>query len=350
MGLYRRGKIYWASLTHNGKQLRFSTQCKDKKEAEAVYAKILLEFKMGNVSIIQTEKKEKITFNQFFVEQYLPFCKKQSSYNTKRYSLNMIPEWFKSTPLTDFNTRHLDLFVSELATTKKPATVNKLLHIVKHAFRKALDWELIDEATFKKIDKVKPLKGETKRLRYLNQEEIQRLLSHCDNYLYSIVFTALNTGMRRGEILNLKWENIDLKNGLILLEKTKNGERREIPMNESLKTLFRQLYTQRRLDTDYVFINPNTGTRLTEFKRSFATALKKAGIRDFTFHDLRHTFASQLVMAGVDLRTVQELLGHKTITMTLRYAHLSEAHKREAVKALENKLYHNFITISSEAK
>lgn len=121
-------------------------------------------------------------------------------------------------------------------------------------------------------------------------------------------------------------------------------------MNESLRAMFRQLYTQRRLDTDYVFINPKTGTRLTEFKRSFATALKKASIRDFTFHDLRHTFASQLVMAGVDLRTVQELLGHKTITMTLRYAHLSEAHKREAVKALENKLYHNFITISSEAK
>lgn len=74
----------------------------------------------------------------------------------------MIPEWFKSTPLMDFNTRHIDLFVSELATTRKPATVNKLLHIVKHAFRKALDWELIDEATFKKIDKVKHLRERQK--------------------------------------------------------------------------------------------------------------------------------------------------------------------------------------------
>ncbi|GLI54322.1 hypothetical protein TISLANDTSLP1_20150 [Thermodesulfovibrio yellowstonii] len=117
-------------------------------------------------------------------------------------------------------------------------------------------------------------------------------------------------------------------------------------MNEGLKALMRQLYAQRRLDTDYIFINPKTGTRLTEFKRSFATALKKAGIRDFRFHDLRHTFASQLIMKGADLKTVQELLGHRTLTMTLRYSHLSQSHKKEAVKLLDrgdNKtFYHNF--------
>ncbi|MDW7973545.1 MAG: site-specific integrase, partial [Thermodesulfovibrio sp.] len=310
MGLYRRGKVFWASITYNGKQTRFSTQCKDKKEAEAVYARVLLELKSGNVSVIQREeKRQRLTFEVFYTEQYLPFCRKQNSYKTKRYAINMVPKWFKSILLNEFTTRHMDLLVSETATTRKPATVNKLLHIVKHAFRKALEWELIDEATFKKIDRVKPIKGETKRLRYLNQEEIQRLLSHCDNHIYPIVFTALNTGMRRGEILNLRWSNIDLKNGLILLEITKNGERREIPMNESLKALFKQLHSQRRLDTDHIFINPQTGNRYTEFKRSFATALKKAGIRDFRFHDLRHTFASQLIMRGADLKTVQELLG-----------------------------------------
>jgi len=151
--------------------------------------------------------------------------------------------------------------------------------------------------------------------------------------------------MRRGEILNLKWENVDLKHGFILLEKTKNGERREIPMNEALKQLFRQLFAQRRLDTDYIFVNPQTGKRYTEFKRSFHTALRKAGIRDFRFHDLRHTFASQLVMNGVDLKTVQELLGHKYITMTMRYSHLSQAHKKEAVRVLENLICHNFVKV-----
>jgi integrase len=140
--------------------------------------------------------------------------------------------------------------------------------------------------------------------------------------------------MRKSEILNLTWDNVDLKNGLILLEKTKNGERREIPMNEPLKQLFRQLFSRRRLDTEYVFVNPETGKRYIDLKRSFATACKKSGIRDFHFHDLRHTFASQLVMNGVDLKTVQELLGHKDIKMTLRYSHLSQAHKKEAVNKI----------------
>lgn len=112
-------------------------------------------------------------------------------------------------------------------------------------------------------------------------------------------------------------------------------------MNEGLKVLMRQLYTQRRLATDYMFINHKTGTRFTEFKRSFATALKKSGIRDFRFHDLRHTFASQLIMRGADLKTVQELLGHRTLAMTLRYSHLSQAHKKEAIRLLDNLVCHN---------
>ena len=109
--------------------------------------------------------------------------------------------------------------------------------------------------------------------------------------------------MRKSEILNLKWSNVDLKHDLILLEKTKNGERKEIPINQALKRVFQELLKQRRLDTEYVFVNPDTGKRYTDLKRSFATACRKAGIRDFKFHDLRHTFASQLVMNGVDLKT-----------------------------------------------
>lgn len=118
-------------------------------------------------------------------------------------------------------------------------------------------------------------------------------------------------------------------------------------MTDSLKALFRQLHSQRRLDTDYVFVNPDTGKRYTDLKRSFNSACRKAGIRDFHFHDLRHTFASHLVMSGADLKTVQELLGHKSLTMTLRYSHLSQAHKKEALKALENNFGHSPLLDSS---
>jgi integrase len=141
--------------------------------------------------------------------------------------------------------------------------------------------------------------------------------------------------MRRGEILGLRWEQVDLKNGFILLDITKNGERREIPINRTLLQALKGVV--RRVDSPYVFVDKD-GREYKEVKRSFNSALQKAGIKDFRFHDLRHTFVSQLLMAGVDITTVKELLGHKSLTMTLRYAHLAPSHKVKAVDILDNTL------------
>jgi len=151
-------------------------------------------------------------------------------------------------------------------------------------------------------------------------------------HLRSKVITALNTGMRKGKILGLKWEDVDLKHGFILLKDTKNRERREIPISGTAREVFQGL--TRRLDVPYVFHDKNTGKYLN-VKKSFKMALTKAKIADFRFHDLRHTFTSHLVMAGVDLTTIKELLGHKTLTMTLRYAHLALSHKVKAVDMLD---------------
>ncbi len=200
----------------------------------------------------------------------------------------------------------------------------------------------------KRVRKVK-LFREDKRLRFLSVEESQSLVSVCDERLMPVVVTALNSGMRRAEILNLKWDNVDLVHGFILLDKTKNGERREIPINgtlrETLNRLPRRFVEIEREDgqkekelVPHVFHDPKTLKPYIDLKRSFASALKTAKIRDFYFHDLRHTFASQLVMAGVDLVAVKELLGHKDIKMTLRYAHLAPAHKRKAVNVLDSLL------------
>ena len=239
--------------------------------------------------------------------------------------------------LRQFTSQTLEQFIVDLTKQgKTTATINRYIACLKHMLHKAVDWNMVEKEVLERIQKVKPLKGEVKRLRYLTSEEINKLLSVCDNSLYPIVFTALNTGMRREEILSLKWSNIDLKNGYIHIETSKNKERRDVPINASLLNLFKRMFTERRIDTDYVFVNPLTGTRLTDIKRSFHTALKKAGIKDFRFHDLRHTFASHLVMSGVDLTTVKELLGHKDIKMTLRYSHLAPEHKQKAVTVLDS--------------
>ncbi len=222
---------------------------------------------------------------------------------------------------------------------KSHSTANRHLATLKHMFTKAVEWELVEEAMLKKVRRVKQLPENNRRLRYLSMEECNNLIRFCNSHLRPIVITALNTGMRKEEILSLKWdENIDLKHRFILITNTKNGERREIPMNQMLYETLQGI--PRRINSPYVFVD-DVGCRFKDVKRSFKTACRRAGIKDFRFHDFRHTFASHLVMAGVDLVTVKELLGHKTLTMTLRYAHLSPSHKANAVSLLDNKLNNN---------
>lgn len=239
--------------------------------------------------------------------------------------------------LKRFNTVIVDQLRTDLINKGyKPASNNKVTNLLKTMLNKAIEWEMVTEDVLKRIRKVKPLKDSGKRLRYLSIEEVQTLISKCDTHLKPIVITALNTGMRRGEILNLQWEkNIDLKHGFILLEQgmTKNGSRREIPINDTLRGVLQGL--TRRLDIPHVFYDSVTGKPCKDVKRSFNTAMRRAGIRDFHFHDLRHTFASHLVMSGIDLTTVSKLLGHKSLNITLRYSHLSPGHLNKAVNVLD---------------
>jgi integrase len=145
---------------------------------------------------------------------------------------------------------------------------------------------------------------------------------------------ALHTGMRRGEIFNLKWEDVDFRTRLLRVRNSKSGEPRQIPLDETLVDTLKDLPS--RFAKGYVFPSPQTGGRLTDVKKQFATTVSKAKLENFRFHDLRHTFASHLVMNGVDLVTVATLLGHSSTRMTERYSHLSPAHQTRAVKVLDS--------------
>jgi integrase len=137
--------------------------------------------------------------------------------------------------------------------------------------------------------------------------------------------------MRRGEILSLTWDQVDLDSGIITVEKSKNDGIRHIPINKQLTNEFNAVKINSA--GRYVF-SKKSGEPYRDIRASFQSALKRAGIKDCRFHDLRHTFASHLVMNGTDIATVKELLGHKSITMTMRYAHLSQEHKQKAVESL----------------
>jgi len=146
---------------------------------------------------------------------------------------------------------------------------------------------------------------------------------------------ALNTGMRKGEILNLKWHDLDFKNNIIYIRQSKSGEKREVPMNMLVRRTL--IAVRKHSESPFVFCNTN-GENYANVRKSFFTACKKSDILKFRFHDLRHTFASHLVMGGVDLNTVRELLGHKSLEMTLRYSHLSPDHKQRAVSTLSRQM------------
>jgi integrase len=178
----------------------------------------------------------------------------------------------------------LEQFQTErLEKGNKPATINRLLATIKHMFTKAVEWDMVEEATLKRVRKVKLLEENNRRLRYLSKEECQALIKESDKHLKPIVITALNTGMRRAETLNLRWENVDLNYNFILLEQpmTKNGERREIPINSTLRETLGELFRgtearPRRIDIPWVFYDPSTGKPYQSVKRSFASACRRA--------------------------------------------------------------------------
>jgi len=334
-GIYKRGKIWWIRYAGcDGRMCYESSKSSSVKTAE----KLLIQRK-NDVMEGKTPVRE--IRNYTFLElanEYHKFAQRQKSYlKSKVYLINQLTQIFGNLPLKRFTPMLLEQYqTGKLQKGNKPATVNRLLATISHMFTKAVEWEMLSEDILKKVRNVKSLPENNKRLRYLSNEECCALINACSHHLHPIVVAAINTGMRKEEILSLEWKkHIDLNNGFILLDITKNGERREVPINRTLREALQSIVI--KMNSPFVFSDSN-GRRFGDVKKSFKTACQKAGISDFRFHDLRHTFASHLVMAGVDLVTVKTLLGHKSLSMTLRYAHLAPSHTVKAVETLDKKL------------
>lgn len=210
------------------------------------------------------------------------------------------------------------------------ATHNRHLAMLASMFNKGIQWRLVVDNPARGI---KPLRENGARLRFLDQDEIRRLLAAASERFRPILTVALHTGMRRGEIMHLQWSEVDLRNRVLRVCESKSGKQRTIPLDETLHGTLRGLTS--RFKKGLVFPSPVTGNPWTDFRRQFRNATKKAQIDDFRFHDLRHTFASHLVMAGVDVKTVQELLGHASVVMTMKYSHLAPIHRQRAIKILD---------------
>ncbi len=209
------------------------------------------------------------------------------------------------------------------------------LAFLKHLYSVAIADQLCEANP---VGAVKLLKENNSQVRFLSVDEQQGLFAELGPDNQQVVLVALHTGLRRAEQFRLRWDCVDLINRILTVPRSKSGESRRIPLNDDVLDILRGLPS--RLKSAWVFPSGTGETPMDAqnfYNRVFVPALERAGIDDFHWHDLRHTFASRLVMAGVDLRTVQEVMGHKTQAMTLRYAHLSQSHQLDAVQRLTTK-------------
>jgi integrase len=211
------------------------------------------------------------------------------------------------------------------------AAINRPLAILRHLLRQAKRWKLVAEVP--EIDMEKEPQG---RLRWLEPGEAQQLLAACQKSrnpaLADLVEFVLFTGVRKGEALGLTWDRVDRARGVIRLEVTKSGHRREVPLSANADAVLARRWSEGA--AGYVFGTKNWYA----FQTAWLAALRRAKVENFRFHDLRHTFASWLVQRGRSLKEIQDALGHRTMAMTLRYSHLAPEHLRAAVAVLDDVL------------
>ncbi len=226
-------------------------------------------------------------------------------------------------------------------TKRSPSTVVRYMAAISHVFSTAVnEWGWVE---YNPVSKVKRPKEPRGRVRFLDDEERTKLLDACKEsvnpFLYVIVVLAITTGMRQGEILGLKWKDVDLVRSCAVLHETKNGERRTVPIPQFAAQFLIELSKVRRIDTPLVFPGKKDPLKPIDIRNMWDDAVAKAKLEDFRFHDLRHTTASYLAMNGATLAEIAEVLGHKTLQMVKRYAHLSDAHTAGVVERMSSKVF-----------
>jgi integrase len=358
---------------YKGKQTRYTigrypvfTPAQAREEAKSILASLAL----GEDPTQSRKAKEEHTFNSYLEEVYGPWAKTHRK--TGNATIDRLNACFKKDfgkkPLPDITAWIVEKWrTARLKKGIKPTTVNRDLTALKAALSKAVEWGHLPEHPLKKV---KPSKSDNNgKIRYLDTDEEQRLRAALDrreerirqerhqanawrkergyepmpdlrkaafaDHLKPLVLLAINTGLRRAELFSLTWENVDTNRAMLAIVGTaaKSGKTRYVPLNDEALSVLNGWQEQTDRKTGLCFPNKN-GKPMHDVNTSWGNVLVDAKIENFRWHDMRHHFASHLVMAGVDLNTVRELLGHADLKMTLRYAHLAPEHKAAAVAKL----------------
>jgi len=331
MGLYKRqgttGATWCIQYFANGLRVRESIG-PSKRQAQLVLAKRKADIREGRY-FAPTEKP--LAFSVLadrYVEEYAKDNKKPRSYQRNVVSAKTLKKFFGDTLIQHMTPEDVDRYSQERkAQGRANATINLDLATLSHMFTWANTRTLTHNHPVRGRGKLKAAQKE----RYLTQEEIQHLLNTCTGDLRDMAMLALGTGMRASEILGLEREQMDLKQAVVVLPDTKNGDRRAVPLPPQITDML----ARRPAPLRELF----PGWNLRRLEYHFPQAVQHAHLVDVTFHTLRHTFASHAVMAGIDLLTLAKILGHRNINMVQRYAHLAPAHLQAATAQAANAIF-----------
>ena len=305
--------------------MQVSTGTANRREAEKFVALRISEVERG-----EFVRPAKITLAELG-RQYMDYAKaNKRSWLRDQQILAHLKGAFGNVLLPGITALPIERYKLERLQAVSPATVNRELAGLKRLFNLAEQWGLYRGRN--PVKGVRFLDENNLKLRMLSEGAEAALLSCCSPYLQDLVTFAINTGLRLGDILNLKWKEVDLEKGILNVLVRKRRRMLEMPINDKALSVVKGWHGIRKCD--YVFYNPETGGRWKDLWLGLTKACRKAGLLDVTWHTFRHTFASRLNGNGADLVTVKELLGHADIKTTMRYAHTNREAKTKAVRRL----------------
>lgn len=318
-----------------------------KTDAKKWAMQIELTIKEGKY--FKQQKENKHTVGELidrYIDHVLPL--KPRSFEKQKMQLKWWKKHLNKYYLKDLSsaliTEHRNHLITGMTYRHKKrscATVNRYMAVLSHALTIAhKEWGWVSENPCSKISKLKESSG---RMRYLSDEERKNLLKSAKESnnpsLYIVIVLALSTGMRYSEILGMKWDQVNFDQSFITLYETKNGEMRNIPLAGLALELLKKAYLL-RTKNNWVFPNKR-GDAPMNFRSAWESALKRANIKNFCFHDLRHSCASYLAMNGARSSEIAAILGHKTLQMVKRYAHISQSHASKVVADMNNRIFNS---------
>jgi len=315
-----------------GRQIRRSLKTRDEKLAKMMVSKMMKDaYEKGNFDM---KKPAKMKFKEL-AKEVLEYANGRKKCYVKVYVpiMKHLVEYFGEKYLGEIDLRLINKYQTSRKGEVADITVNKEIEMIRICFNHAIKMKYIYSNP---VVGVQYYKIPERKFRFLDEGEIATLLANSTGYIRDIILVAIYTGARKSEILNLTWDRVDFNNRLVIYDKTKNNKIREIPMSSEIEAM---LSKRRAADPKGIYVFPGeVGKPIGAMYKSFWSVLDKAEIKECRFHDLRHTFASHLVMAGVNILSVKELLGHSELSTTMIYAHLAPNHNRGAISALESRL------------